>query len=131
MPIHVEVDKRNHVRLITLLGVIDDAELLQFFSNYWKSSTYDSSLDELYDMTGLEVSQITSPGLRELANANLELNRHAPGVKSAVVAPRDLVYGLNRMYQVFVEDSPTSLQVFRDLPKARQWLGLPESSADE
>jgi hypothetical protein len=45
------------------------------------------------------------------------------GGKSAVVASRDVDYGMARIAQVHVEPLGVELAVFRDLQEADEWLG--------
>lgn len=45
---------------------------------------------------------------------------HPTGARS-VVAPRNLIFGLTRMYQVFNERTPAALRVFSDLDPAIEW----------
>jgi len=46
------------------------------------------------------------------------------GGKTAVVAPKDLVYGLARMFQIMsdTDDFPFETRVFRSYEEAEQWL---------
>ena len=46
------------------------------------------------------------------------------GTRIAIVAPQDLVYGLNRMWQIEVEPLGLEVEVFRKVEPARGWLGL-------
>ena len=129
MSLRIEIDRTRHLRLVTLSGVVDDDELLETFSRYWKSPDYDGSLNEFCDVSGLERIVTTTSGLRKLAKLNLELRRDAElGVKSAVFAPGDLPFGLSRMFQAFVEGSKNSFEVFRDREKAFEWLEQSEES---
>ena len=43
----------------------------------------------------------------------------------ALVAPSDYVYAVARMFQVYEESRGSELEVFRDLPSALEWMGLP------
>jgi hypothetical protein len=46
--------------------------------------------------------------------------------KVAVVAPKDLSFGLARMYQVFANSVPWNFVVFRAMDAALAWLRVPE-----
>jgi len=41
----------------------------------------------------------------------------------AIVASRDLEYGISRMYQVYVDGLPVEVKVFRNIEPARNWVG--------
>ena len=48
------------------------------------------------------------------------------GQKTAIVAPRELLYGLSKIYEVLYElsQAPADIKVFRNIGEARKWLGL-------
>ena len=46
--------------------------------------------------------------------------------RMAIVADRDVAFGLARMYQTLSTGMRTDVQIFRDLVAARSWLGLPD-----
>lgn len=46
----------------------------------------------------------------------------APFGRTAIVAPRPLIFGLSRMYQIFAEDVPAASKVFTDMDEAVAWL---------
>jgi hypothetical protein len=48
----------------------------------------------------------------------------------AVVAPKDLSFGLARMYDAFADSIPWNFVVFRAMDAALAWLGLPEDLMD-
>jgi len=56
-------------------------------------------------------------------------NREARGAgRSAVVASRDVDYGMARIAQVYLEPLGVELAVFRDMQQAARWLGAEVSS---
>ena len=42
--------------------------------------------------------------------------------KLAVIAPRDLLFGMARMYEMLRDDSPVEVRVFRERDEAESWL---------
>ncbi len=44
--------------------------------------------------------------------------------RRAIVADKDITFGMARMYEVFREDAPEEIKLFRDIAEARRWLGL-------
>ncbi|WP_419195402.1 hypothetical protein [Engelhardtia mirabilis] len=45
-----------------------------------------------------------------------------PGMIIAVVALKDLHYGLSRMWEIMLESAPMETQVFRSRPEAEAWI---------
>jgi hypothetical protein len=56
---------------------------------------------------------------RDLARSHL----FAPGTRRAFVVARDVDYGMSRLFQAYVVEGVV-LEVFRDMEKAEEWLGL-------
>ncbi|HJP59883.1 MAG TPA: hypothetical protein VJ865_07780, partial [Gemmatimonadaceae bacterium] len=48
----------------------------------------------------------------------------APGTRRAFVATTDAVFGMARMFAMRAESVGQTIQVFRDLTQAREWLGI-------
>ncbi|GAC1474828.1 MAG: hypothetical protein PVSMB7_30110 [Chloroflexota bacterium] len=44
--------------------------------------------------------------------------------RRALYAPRDVIYGLCRMYEMLLPGEHENFRVFRDLEKARAWVGV-------
>jgi len=61
----------------------------------------------LFELTDAALAQISTDTLKVLAGLHKVLAQHTfTGMPVAVVAPRDLEYGLSRMWQVVVEETP-------------------------
>ncbi len=76
-------------------------------------------------MTTVDDFKMTSTGIRVLA----ERNPFSEGSRRAIVVDSELSYGMVRMYQLLTDQHAHDLTVFKDLKKARAWLGLPNEVA--
>ena len=88
----------------------------------------------LVDLRDAALAQISTDALKELAGLHSVLAEHTfTGLPVAVVAPRDLEYGLSRMWQVFVEENGWETMVFRLRTEAERWLQerLTETCGDD
>jgi hypothetical protein len=57
------------------------------------------------------------------ALVNLILARRGTGrLRAAAVTPKDLEFGLARMYGALIEKAPVEFRVFRDMEEARTWI---------
>ncbi len=89
-------------------------------------------VNELHDLTGVTAVEVSSALVWGFADEMKVLDgdeRHS-GVKMATVAPRDVLFGLARMYETLRAESPVELRAFRSMSEAREWLGLPVNSDD-
>lgn len=78
-------------------------------------------LVDMREVTNFEPSstEIRIRAYRDRGSAKLDASR------IAIVASSDLVYALSRMYATLMEDASASVRAFKDMNKAREWLGLP------
>ena len=73
----------------------------------------------LADITELEVTAID---LRRIASLDLQLSALNPHAAVAIVAPQDLMFGVARMWENYVEGAGWRTGVFRTFPEAEAWL---------
>jgi hypothetical protein len=76
----------------------------------------------LFDLSGSERLDIPTLDVRRVARVDREYAETHPPFAIAVVAPDDLEYGLARMWQAFVDDTPIQSVVARSRPEALIWL---------
>ncbi len=126
MPIQFEILEDLRLRLATASGALEDEGFVKTFESYWRSPQYDKTLNVLYDFRRLSKFEVYTSTVQDLAELSLTVHRDPTGVKTAVVAPVDVVYGVIRMYQAFVDRSPNSFAVFREMADALEWLEVPE-----
>ena len=64
----------------------------------------------------------TQEEIRRVAEVDHRIAELVPHLCLAIVAPRDLQFGISRMWQVFVEGTGWETAVFRDRREAEAWL---------
>ncbi len=127
MPISQRWDAGQRLLVVEVSGAPTDAELLEFAERVTSDPAIPPGRRELIDLRSLEgTGQVTAGTLRRIADAFTASDEKPEESRVAVVAPANVAYGLSRMYQAYRSDSPVSFEIFRDLPSARRWLGLPE-----
>lgn len=77
----------------------------------------------LWDLSEANASRMTSSDIRRIAGLNkARLKKNGVRYKAAFIAPRDIEYGLSRMYEMFADASLVENRVFRTHEEARRWL---------
>ena len=78
----------------------------------------------LWDFTSGTVGSISSNESSKIAELGLILSSKIIGGKAALLAPKDIDFGVSRMFQAFseIKKFPLEVGVFRDLSAARNWL---------
>jgi hypothetical protein len=121
--LEIQMEIRDGIRRCRLAGEVGDDSLLASLRRLWTDPGYEPSLPELYDFRGVHAGDVTSRGVRAVAELNEELHPHAPPVRVAFVVDHDLGFGLLRMYQPYVHDGRgDNIRVFRDEAQALAWV---------
>ncbi len=78
----------------------------------------------LWNFTSGTVAPISSQEMKDLANRTMTISTRIEGGKGAILAPKDIDYGMTRVFQAFseVEGFPLEVQIFRDMNAAQKWL---------
>lgn len=129
MPITYTIRKNEGFVVAKHEGLVSDQELLDTYRQLYNDPDYQLGFKKLVDLRATESMERSADALQDIAQ--LIKSRYAGSserFKTAIVAPRDLSYGLARIYEVYSEETPQETMVFRDLQKALDWLEL---SADD
>jgi hypothetical protein len=93
----------------------------------------------IIDLTSVQAMNITSDDIRAVVEQNKRIAVLArPGALLAVASPRDLGFGLARVWEVLVEETGWETMTFRSRSEAEDWilqrlsqiLGITLSAAD-
>ena len=77
------------------------------------------ALTDLSEVVNLRVSP---EEIRRNAEVNIEISKYIRNAKVAIVAPRDHIYGIARMWQAYTEQTGWITQVFRSKDEAHEWI---------
>lgn len=83
------------------------------------------SLNVIWDLTEADPTSITAYEIRAMAKNVKKLSHSREGGKTAIISPKDISYGLSRMYQTYAEifAQIINVEVFRSRLEAERWLG--------
>jgi hypothetical protein len=130
MSITFHTETEHNLIILVHTGTTPDDEFLAFYKGLYGSDTFDLSMNLLVDLREADSSERSADVLHEFADfvraAHNSLTTHP---KVAVVAPKDLSFGLARMYEAFTDSVPWDFTVFRVIEAALAWLGMPEDLA--
>jgi len=122
--ISFSIDSVHRTRIATFTGVVDDAQLAEAYGGLLSQPDYDASLDDLADMRSVERLEVSTHMVRQLVDMFTPIDTLGLTTRLAIVASRDHVFGMARMYEILRSDAPEQIRVFRDYDEAIGWLGL-------
>lgn len=82
-----------------------------------KSITY-----QLWDLTNVQKFDLSSSDMQALAAQDQYAAEQNPGMLIAIVGEQDLIFGLSRMWEAYVDEAPLESHVFRSVKEARNWI---------
>ena len=111
-------------------GNVPDDEFLSFYESFFQGDTFKPPMNLLVDLRETSsVSRSPDALLRFAQFAEAKLSDNENNIRVAVVAPKDLSFGLARMYEILSDSVHWNFVVFRAMDAALAWLGMPEDLA--
>jgi hypothetical protein len=124
MPIEIRDVDGSLGNLITATGFLSQSEYVEAIRQHLtqdgeKFRGYSFSLSDYNGITGADVPTRAIESVASMCKRAADLN---PDAVVAVVAERDLEYGLSRMWEVLCDDVAWEIRVFRRSEEARNWI---------
>ena len=120
MPITAKYDPQTCLLVIEASGVMTVAQLLEVVASLRDHQSGKPLNGILFDQSGVTDVDVTSADIQSLAEVTRGMEQ-AQGLRMASVAPKDVVFGMSRMYE-FVRDDGDNVRSFRDRDSALLWL---------
>lgn len=128
MPTHYELNRAKGIVRSWATGVLTEDESRAHYKKLAADPEFDSSFDQICDLTDVTDLEASRSFLQELAMKSV----FSENSRRAFVAPSDLHFGLARMLQVFCDIEGSEVGVFRTIAEAEAWLRAPvERPSDE
>jgi hypothetical protein len=121
MPVTYELDSELAFIHTRCTGNVTFQEVIGHFAELERDESLPDRLDVLLDLDEME----SLPERDQLHSVVGEMHRLESSVKwgaFAIVASRDALFGMSRMFEVFAEGRFTNSGVFREREQARQWI---------
>jgi hypothetical protein len=123
MPVENEFSDDGLGFLLTGLGIVTGQEILDAIAI--RFSTEDKVKKYLYglvDYTRVHEFRVTNNEIDHIARKDIAAARINPDLILAIAATDDLIFGLGRMFEVFVEKSGWTIKICRTLDEAVLWI---------
>jgi hypothetical protein len=130
MTVESYVKPDHNLAVFVHTGRVPDDEFLAFYKSFFEGDAFKPPMNLLVDLRETNSSSRTPGALLNFAQfAEAKLTDIEGSMKVAVVAPKDLSFGLARMYEILSDSVHWNFVVFRAMDAALAWLGLPEDLA--
>ncbi len=120
---HISTEIKNRTRWHAVTGTINVDELIKHLQTLYQSPNFDSAMNALWDIREANSSLVTKEDVTVLIDFLVKQWGHNAKNKMALVAARDLEYGMSRMYQIMLEGQTTSkVAIFKNMQEAEDWI---------
>ena len=107
---------------ISVTGPFSLQEVGESLQEMWARRLQTGIHNVLWDLTGADLSEVSSSELRAVASHQLLDRPELPKGKAALVVSQDYEFGMARAMASFMELSPVEIQIFRGRDVALKWL---------
>jgi hypothetical protein len=123
VPVKFQIDQTKQLTVFTGTGEISYSEVRDAIDSFYAGT---HTLNVLWDLRSANVSKITSEQVDQIANLLYQYNGIRKGVRTSLITPKDITFGLSRMLisllEVKEKDLPINMHVFRTYEEAMNWL---------
>lgn len=127
MPIESCIRPEHNLAVVVHAGKVPDNEFLSFYKSFFGSGAFKAPMNILVDLRETNSTARSPEALLRFAEfVQAKPSGITASTKVAVVAPKDLSFGLARMYETLSNSVQWNFVVFRAMDAALAWLGLPE-----
>lgn len=119
-----EMELSGKTLLIRFHGSVSAAEFLDYAVDLARlEDSLETTPDRLTDIGAVDELRLNSHDIEQLRRIRQNAKVKNP-IRSAIFAPHDLGFGLARMFQMLTNNPLIQIEVFRELPAAKAWLGI-------
>jgi hypothetical protein len=119
LPATYGIDRNRKLVTSRLWGAVTEAEVHDHNRRLRTDAAFDPSYRQLVDMTGITEVIVGKDMINETAMDQF----FNPGTRRAFVASSDATFGMARMFALQAEALGQTIEVFRDMARAEDWLG--------
>ena len=120
--IKLEINREKDLSIFTTTESYSIQDVCEVLDRYYSGPV--TSL-VLWDSTRLDLSSWQRDDILTAVRKSKEYSHLRAGGKSALVMPRDLHFGLGKMFQAYseIDNLQIEVEVFRNIEEAIAWLG--------
>ncbi|HEY0527673.1 MAG TPA: hypothetical protein VGD02_02500 [Gemmatimonadaceae bacterium] len=118
LPVVYEIDAKRRLVTTRCWGAVSPDEIYQHNQQLRTDPAFDPSYRQVADMTAMTAVTVSTNVVTETALDQF----FTPGTRRAFVATHDGVFGMARMYSLHAESLGQTIEVFREIGAAKDWV---------
>ncbi len=125
MPISCTIHADLGLLVTRYVGIVTNDEFVEVYRSVLGGSEFRHGFNELADFQEIKELNITADAMRNVSALVSHFYKgRSESTRTAVLAPRDDLYGIGRMYSAYADPDSEDVNVFKDASEAMRWLGL-------
>lgn len=106
-----------------LSGDISDEDYIHAYRQFYKSDSWNPSLNEIVDLSNANLEKVTEAGMKELSLIIYKLYEdYGVALKMAIYAADKLPRELALKFQTIFKDLPQEIGIFNSMDLAKSWV---------
>jgi len=127
MTISSKIDPEHNIIIRTASGELSADDIRNAFNATLEHTDFRKEMNVIWDLEHADLSKIAADDLIKIVELiSKASNQRGSDYKIAIVASKDLTFGLSRMFEGYGVELPTSIMVYRDLESAYHWINSQE-----
>lgn len=124
MPVKTVVDIEKNLVIHTILGGFGLVDIEPAWRAMLVDPKFQAGMNVLWDFRqGIQTSSFSAEDMRHIVSMTAEhIKQRGAEYKLALLAPRDLYFGLSRMFEAYGDEIPIEIHAFRTMENALDWL---------
>ena len=119
----IKIDKGRQLVEITASGSVNVLELKEIFLEFVEHRDWQAGFNMLCDYRDIEDFPVTTRDIDDINEWQASIDALIGDGRCAVVACKDLVFGMSRMWELISSERSQQIRVFRQMKDAVIWLG--------
>ncbi len=121
MTVRYRIDKSLGMVFTTAQGVFMEQDIRTLRQRFREDSDFDPNYDHIIDLRDVVEFEISAAEMQKIADQHYIFNESC---REAIVAKKDISFGMARMYEMLRGFKSGEIKVFQDMAEARRWLRL-------
>ncbi|MGH0029304.1 MAG: hypothetical protein ACQGVC_05910 [Myxococcota bacterium] len=120
--IQYDFDPERSFTRVFVSGELEDAAMLPWFRRFLDDLRGAERVSGIVDTRSVTHLKVTGETVRQMTRLVETREQVFAGSRWGLVANRDALFGMARMYQLMRDQAPYEICVFRDMDAAREWF---------
>ena len=119
----IKIDKDIKLAQIRARGRVNVLELKDIFLETVEHEDWQAGFNMLCDYSNIENFDVSTKDIDDITEWQVSIDELIGDGRCAVIASKDSVYGMSRMWEILSSERSQQICVFRQMNDAITWLG--------